>query len=240
MDVLAEWKVQGRVLRAGLVTTEDELDEQARVRHDMYAVRNGEIAPRPDGKDVDEFDSHSIFLCSKLDDDPRVRGVMRLIRLVNGCILTHGENGGPVSFSGVPYSLPTVNPVTGQPVLLSETCEGSRWVAPVIPLDSGDMIAHSNILLEAGLEAARLMGMRHIVGALREFHWHHCIADGWEFHEVMGRSDGKPHLYHGSPYRAVIIPVFDDPTRNRVSRRIVPRRSGGSPVADEISPGGPA
>lgn len=229
MKPLVAWTVQGRVLRAGLVTNESERDACLELRYGEYHDKQREIPTREDGQDIDWADEHSTLFCTKLDDRPEVAGTMRLIHCERGCLLTHGYDsrnasmtGVPAVFSGQPFRMPTVNPRTGEPVQLSETVEGSRYVAHQIELNDGSRVLHSVIFLEAAFKYCRQKGVKQIIGALRDFHFQSLRAIGWEIVELQPRPDGAPHMYHRMEYRVVFFPVPPEDGHDYNGQKLTP------------------
>lgn len=214
MHTLTTWKIAGHTLRAGLVTTITERRACQRLRYFEYHDVQGSIAEHRDRLDIDWADDHATLLCSTLDDDPRPIGTMRLIHCEGGCLLTHGDNGGPVRLGDSIYELPRTCPLTGAPVHAHETVEGSRYVARLVDLPSLRVV-HSNLLLEAGLRWCADNGRKQIIGAMREHQWRNLRLEPLALFESQGREDGQPHRYHDMDYRAVFICVTADEPKLR-------------------------
>lgn len=233
---LETWPIGRRTLRAWLVESGDEEVRRQcyELRYEQYFRQKRQIPPREDGLDIDQFDVHSTLMATTLDDDPRPIGTFRYIHAQYGTILTHGRDGGPEIFSGMPFVMPKVNPITGEPIRLDETVEGSRCVGLSIPvvegdgfstpdndIEPGDRIVHSMLLFKASLILARRMGVKQWVCAIHDSHVANCIRDGWNFVEILKNPDGSPHEYKGEAFRVCLLPIPELEHNDYFCRRVL-------------------
>lgn len=238
MKLLTQWSIGHHVLRAWLVEAgDDDVRRQCyALRYQQYHNVKRQIPANPSGLDIDWADAHSTMMCTTLDNDPTPIGTFRYIHAEHGCLLTHGRDGEPEVFSGVPFTIPRVNPRTGEPIRLEETVEGSRCVGLTIPIEfgsgwitrengliPGDRIVHSMLLFEASLELAWRMGIKQWVCAIHDKHVENCVRDGWDFIELMRNPDGSPHQYKGEDFRVCLLPI-PPPGDKYPCRRFLKRR----------------
>ncbi len=69
-----------RLFRLSIALNDEERDESFRVRHDVYCRDLGWEPERPDGMESDNYDSHSVHVLLRTNDEERLRvGCMRMV-----------------------------------------------------------------------------------------------------------------------------------------------------------------
>lgn len=177
---LSSWNIEGVRFDAGIVDTEEERDACARLRYLTYAVDYGYVSPSsyPNGRETDAADAYATQLIGTQDGEPV--GVVRLIPCEKG-FLFDGHRFGAYP----PFQFPERHPVTGVSVRLHQAGEFSRWVSRPRPLPSGTQVLVGNLMLEALLEATRLMGREYWISTLIERKHRELVRDGWPFVDLV-------------------------------------------------------
>ena len=214
MHVLYDWALLGHRVEAGLATCDDEVRACQVLRHRVYCEEMAYLPTDPRGIETDDVDRWSTIFCVRFDG--HITGTMRLIDCARGCQLTGGTTGKPARFSGRPFDLPRVHPITGEHLSADSLVEGSRFVARRLDLGEGLTAVQSSMLLRAGMRWCRDNGKRAVVGALRAGHLERLRDAGWQALEFMARRDGAPHTFYQRPYRLVLLPTDQDPDEPQV------------------------
>ncbi|MFH1711850.1 MAG: GNAT family N-acyltransferase [Patescibacteria group bacterium] len=226
---MTTWQVGGRVLRAGLVTTQREREACYQLRYEEYHDRLGQIPPNSSGLDIDWCDAHSTHMMVVLEGENKLIGTSRSIPCDKGYLLAGKSDEGPCHFSGEPFRFPYKHPQNGHLLRPEETTEISRWVGRALPLGNGDLALVSMLLLEATLQYSRNAGVKHWVCAITDRPWRNACADGWGFIELIRRPDGKAHPYvkadgqviPDAEVRVCLLPIPDRPEKDYLCRRVI-------------------
>jgi len=157
---------EGSSLIAILVTTTEQALLISGLRHAVYAVELGQVRETPFGLEWDEFDwpraSH-LLISLRIKDHSKVIGTARLIWCEYGFLFDGQELGGEV------FQFPDRHPESGEVISRSQTFEFSRWIGReiILPEPDGRIVKASNFVIEAAIEATRLLNRKHWVAMMK-------------------------------------------------------------------------
>jgi acyl-homoserine lactone synthase len=143
-----------------------QIEEMFRIRHDIYVGRRGWSAlKRPDGRDIDQFDTDRTVYLLGLDEEARVTAGLRL-----------NPTTGPHLIRDIfPHT------VTNEPIPVGEHIyEFTRWFVVKERVSSGKKSRVAGELLVGMLEYGKQIGLTHISLCCDAFFWKTMRDTRWD------------------------------------------------------------
>ena len=168
----------------------DQIEEMFRIRHDIYVGRRGwKALERPDGRDVDQFDTDRTVYLLSLDDLGKVLAGLRL-----------NPTTGPHLIRDIfPHT------VTGEPIPAGEHIyEFTRWFVVKERVSPGESRRVAGELLVAMLEFGKSIGLTHISLCCDSFFWKTMRETRWDVRRL-----GPITRYPEGKCMAVLFDVSD-------------------------------